>query len=108
MPILNINKEIVPKGIMDREIKSILNWYQWLERWNEALTVQEMIGLLHCGFEVSLSKMGYNEKEYSQIDRVAFYLTAANGWADTSILEKPEEKRLYPSGDRDLAKSRQL
>ncbi len=78
-------------NLFTREIRPIRNWLEFLERWQAAATLEEMLGLLHAGFSVSLERYQYGEKEYDSIDRVIFYLTIADGWADDDLLEMPED-----------------
>lgn len=97
-------------NLFTREVRPIRNWHEWLERWQSAATVEEMLGLLHAGFSVSLEHSQYGEKEYDSIDRDIFYFTIADGWADDDLLRTPlDEKKHYPFGcnehDRTVQKS---
>lgn len=91
-------KQII-HNLFTREVRPIHNWHEWLERWQSATTVEEMLGLLHTGFNVSLEHSQYGEKEYDSIDRDIFYFTIADGWADDYLLRTPlDEKKHYPFG----------
>jgi len=84
-------KEII-HTTLTREIRLIRNWCEWLARWQAAETVEEMLGLLHFGFDATFERYKYDEKEYDYIDCLIFYFTIANGWADSYLLELPEDK----------------
>ncbi len=76
--------KVATNPLSSRKVQPICNWCEWLERWKVAGTYQEMLGLLHCGFDVSLEKDRHREKEFDQIDRLIFYFEIAEGWADHS------------------------
>ena len=78
--------------IIARKMDLIFNWHHWLTLWAEATTLEQMLGLLHCGFTVSLNKK-YGEPKYEEVDRVAFFLEIADGWADESSLRAKGEDR---------------
>jgi hypothetical protein len=52
--------------------KDIRNWDEWVSRWEAADGFQELHGLLHAGFDLSIDFD-------SAADRVAFYLSIADG-----------------------------
>lgn len=83
----------------------IYNWHEWLVRMNAAKTASEVLGLLHCGFDVSMSSR-YGEPEYDVSDRLAYYLRFANGWDNYGLLQTPEERSRVCS-DSPEAKARQ-
>jgi len=89
-------------GLLSREIRPIRNWHEWLQRWQAAVTMDEMIGLLHRGFEVDLGQVAFDEEKYDDEDRVLFYLGIADGWASYDILRSPDnvnaERREYRFG----------
>lgn len=72
--------------------RPIRNWCEWLELWEEAKTFQEMLGLLHVGFDVSLVQAVYNEEKFDQIDRIRFYLAVADGYADSCRFRSEEDR----------------
>lgn len=80
-------------GLLEREIRPLRNWQEWCERWQATVSLEEMMGLLHCGFNVSLRHHEYGEVDYDEIDRLIFYLTIADGWADDGLLRRPDETR---------------
>lgn len=77
---------------LTREIRPIRNWHEWLARWQEAETMEEMLGLLHVGFNASLERGAIWEKTYDKIDRLTFYFTIADGWADSYLLKISEDE----------------
>jgi len=81
------------QSLLGREIRPLHNWQEWFERWQMAVSLEEMVGLLHCGFNVSLRHHEYDEVDYDEIDRLVFYLTIADGWADDGLLCRPDETR---------------
>ncbi len=87
-------RESLVYNLLNREIQPIRNWNEWLERWLLAATIEEMLGLLHAGFNVPLEHSRYGEKEYDNIDRAVFYLTIADGWADNDLLKTPTDREL--------------
>ena len=70
----------------------IRNWHHWLERWDNAEDFQQMESLLHCGFNISLSRGHYSEKEYKHLDRVMLYLAVADGWQNSELLRLREDE----------------
>ncbi len=79
--------------LMNRPIRPILSWDQWLQRWEAVETTNEMISLLHRGFDVPMNKR-YGHEEYTHEDRVLFYLGIADGWhMYASDFEKPDDQR---------------
>ena len=68
-------------NLFSREIRPIRSWSEWLERWQAAVTLEEMLGLIHVGFGVSYDTYR-DETQYDQSDRLAFYFRIADGWAD--------------------------
>lgn len=87
-------KEALIHNLFTRPVVPLRNWNQWLARWQSAESIEEMLGLLHCGFDVPISEgRKWGEKEYNYVDRILFYLTIADGWADAYLLESEEEKQ---------------
>jgi len=68
-------------NLFSRKIRPIHSWHEWLQRWQVAVTLEEMSGLLHVGLDVPENRYP-NETQYSYFDQVTFYLTIADGWAD--------------------------
>ncbi|MEK7117780.1 MAG: hypothetical protein AAB861_03335 [Patescibacteria group bacterium] len=92
--------------LLSRDIRPIRNWCEWLQRWQAAESFEEMLGLLHCGFNVSLERGEYGEKEHNQIGRLTFYFTIAAGWEDYILLRSPADgNRSYDLG-RDASGNR--
>lgn len=77
--------------LFSREIRPVHNWHEWLARWQAAVTLEEMLGLLHAGFSAELRVFRDDVREYDSTDRVLFYLTIADGWADSNLLEVPSD-----------------
>ena len=78
---------------LTREIRPDSNFHELMERWQAAVTLGDMLGVLHRGYGVSLERWTYDEKEYDEIDRHIFYFTIADGWADHYLLKLPEDGR---------------
>lgn len=88
---------VVLGDLSKREIRRTKNFHEWLERWQSAETLGELLGLLHEGFEVSLEASAYGEPNYKIADRLAFYLFVANGWTSAYTIESDS-----PSGVRQI------
>ena len=73
--------------LLSHEIRPIYNWHELLELWGVTTALQVMEGLLHVGFSVSLEKVSWDEPAYSYIDRLLFYFSVADGWADHYLLK---------------------
>ncbi len=84
--------KVVAQGLLERKVRPIQNWHEWLGHWNEAVSVEEMLGLLHYGFNVSLRSYKYGEPEYDGIDRLGTYFLIADGWSDSEQLENHEDR----------------
>jgi hypothetical protein len=91
MPATQDEEVAVVHTLLTREIRAIRNWHEWLARWQEAKDLQWMESLLHVGFSVPLDRGAHGERVYDQIDREAFYLSIADGWADGRLLELPTD-----------------
>lgn len=92
--------------LLSREIRPLRNWKEWLDRWQSAVSLQEMLGLLHGGFDVTTEKSSWEEPAYNQLDRISFYLRLADGWIDSSRLRKPEDRGLrYDFRDKNAGSS---
>ncbi len=78
--------------LLSRAPLPISNWGEWLTRWEGVISLQEMLGLLHFGFEV---EMYSRERNYTWKDRILFYLSIADGWTDDwhMYTEEDREKR---------------
>lgn len=85
-------KEMIIHNLSTREVRPIHNWHEWLERWLKAVTLEEMIGLLHAGLTAPLEKIGYTEPEYNQSGRLSFYFSIADGWANEDSLRSSKDK----------------
>jgi len=81
--------------LLSREIRPLYNWHEWLARWDAALTAEELLGLLHVGFNVPLDRSEHGEKGYDAVDRVLFYFAIADGWADSDLLELPTDRKNF-------------
>lgn len=74
-----------------KTLRPCQNWHEWVTRWNEGNNLHELLGLLHSGFTVPLlddNVEGYDPgpRKYDWIDRVACYLSIADGWERVSEL----------------------
>jgi hypothetical protein len=79
------------RTLFSKEIRPIRNWCEWLSRWNNAGSYQEMLGLIHFGFNVRLERYRGDAREYRDIDRVEFYLKLIDGWQDPFLLMCPDD-----------------
>lgn len=86
------SEETAIHNLFTREIRPIHNWHEWLERWQAASTLEEMLGLLHVGFNVPLQRFHYEEREYFTTDRLIFYFSIADGWDDSYSLQVTEDE----------------
>lgn len=68
--------------LLARPIRPLRNWAEWLVRWDEAPTSNELLGLLHVGFDVYFGRFHGDKQDYVPEDRIAFYLDVADGWND--------------------------
>lgn len=78
------------------DMNPISNYHAWLQAFIAPSDSDTKEGLLHKGFEKSLGKADYSEPEYTEADRIIFYLSIADGWEDGSNLLRGEEIKLYP------------
>lgn len=76
--------------LLSRKPLPISNWKEWLTHWENTTSLQEMLGLLHFGFDVETWS---SQNEYTWKDRVLFYLSVADGWSDDMYLYVPDEDR---------------
>lgn len=77
--------------LFSREIRPLHNWTEWLVRWYAAVSMEEMLGLLHVGFGVPLDRHEFGEKVPNSINRLIFYFSIADGWEDHALLKPPGE-----------------
>lgn len=70
--------------LLTREVRPILNWYEFSVLWQEATTYEEMLGLLHIGFSLPYGSVGY-------VDRLIFYFNIADGWMDECSFQAPRD-----------------
>jgi len=80
--------------LLTRPIRPCRNWHEWLLRWQAAVTVEDMLGLLHTGMDVGFEQYR-DEPRYDNDDRLTFYLGIADGWAGYDLLRLPDD----PSGE---------
>jgi len=95
--------EEVSPSLLVREVRPVLNWNEWLERWKMAVTSEEMSGLIHMGFQIPLDYgVRYGERKYTYYDRIAFYFGLADGWANRDLLkvEGRDEKSYFAGYNR--------
>jgi hypothetical protein len=89
------NEQKAVHPLFTREVRPIQSWVEFLERWEAARTLEEMLGLLHAGFatpEYYFFHRTYDEKKYDGIDRLVFYFALADGWNDSSSLRvRPDD-----------------
>lgn len=94
----------LPHDLSSRDIRPIKNWHEWLARWQSTSLFQEMLGLLHVGFDVPLDRLEYAEPEYNSTDRVEFYFNIADGYDDghfhSEIKESHKKERHWVGYDK--------
>ena len=78
--------------LLEKDVRPIFNWHDWLAHWETAKTLQELEGLLHCGFNVSMENR-YDQGEYHDVDRFVFYLRVADGWDGWWSIEHKTDER---------------
>ncbi len=83
--------------LLSRNIRPLRNWHEWLARWEAAVSMEEMLGLLHTGFSDLLSRHEYGEPKYDGTDRLLCYFYIADGWEDHELLELPTDRGIYYS-----------
>lgn len=101
-------EEIMIPSILAREIRPIVNWEEWLTIWDKASTFDEMLGLLHVGFNVTAPYCNFWDSPSNpapnrndQIGRIVFYFSLADGWNDSTLLELPSDGRTEYEHGRD-------
>ena len=83
---------ITAHPLLNKEIRPISSWYEWLQLWQETVTIEGLLGLLHVGFTVPLKAPHYGDtRDYTRVDRIIFYLTVADGRLDVSELTKQDD-----------------
>ncbi len=85
-------KDGTKKAVVVRNIQPTSNWNEWIGLWESTLNLQWKESLLHEGFKIPLGRREFGEREYDEIDRLAFYFAVADGWTDASILRFPEDE----------------
>jgi hypothetical protein len=80
--------------LLMHHLDSIKNWNQWMKHWRKTETVEEMVGLLHAGFDIpdsyGNSPLEKSHETESKIDRILFYLSLADGWTSPIKTEGEE------------------
>ncbi len=84
-------EELAVRSLFNRKIRPIRNWHEWLTHWQVAETLEEILGLLHVGFNVPLEAFNWREKKYDEINRLISYFTIADGWSDYFLFENSED-----------------
>lgn len=76
--------------LFQKPIRPWSNWREWCERWQAAVSYQEMIGLLHTGFDASPD---YHDGTYDRdrAERILMYFDIADSWNDSLSLYAPGE-----------------
>ncbi|HAU08013.1 MAG: hypothetical protein UW46_C0003G0009 [Candidatus Yanofskybacteria bacterium GW2011_GWF1_44_227] len=91
-----------------REVRPTKNFHEWLKMWQTAKTLGELLGLLHEGFEVSLTASTYGEPDYDDIDRLIFYFLVADGHfllRSNSPLDPPKFRIGYDKNGNEVVRS---
>lgn len=89
-PAAAAGQEKVVHPLLAKPYRCIRDWAEWLKMWDRAETVEELLGLLHVGFDVRWSD---GEKPYKKI---AFYLAVADSFTQPHHLGKTRDSRYYP------------
>ncbi len=93
--------------LFSRKIRPIRDWHEWLEHWNKAETLEQMLGLLHVGPNLPIIRSQYNDE--SQFDWAIFYLELADGWNNQqSLMRKEDGTKWYILGDSERKIQSQL
>lgn len=97
---------------LSRSIRPDLNWNELMERWQTAITLEDMLSVLHRGFRGGLFENRFpGERVYDQTDRLIFYFAIADGWEDSSSLRLPGDEMVprllmgYDKHDRPMQKA---
>jgi hypothetical protein len=89
-----------PNPLLSVRFKPIGHYRDWLERLSFLMLHgfhDEVMGMLHTGFK---KKIDYrNPSFHSYRSRLITYIGLADGWADTGLMENPDERR--PSGQEE-------
>lgn len=74
----------LPEGhpLRKKNLVGLATWKQWMEKWRAADTAEELVGLLHVGFDVPY---GNDLEGGGLVDRTTFYLNVAHGYNYPSI-----------------------
>lgn len=78
--------------VFSGSVDEITDWNEWLKKWEEAMTLEEKLGLLHVGF--SVKAFGFYEKQ------LAFYLALADGWNTYDFRLDQDPRDAYDLGFR--------
>lgn len=89
--------EVPTHPLFVREIRPINDWSEFLRLWNATTSYEQMLGLLHIGFEVPLNTGGISEQGFDYTDRLKFYFEIANGWSETDWHWKSPGSEEHPS-----------
>lgn len=89
--------EVPTHPLFAREIRPINDWSEFLRLWNTTTSYEQMLGLLHIGFEVPLNTGGISEQGFDYTDRLKFYFEIANGWSETDWHWKSPGSEEHPS-----------
>lgn len=74
--------------------KTILHWYEWKQRWDEAPNLETRLGLLSVGFDIAYGYDPY-DKTTTIDDRICFYLSVADGHRySTNFQRVPDDHRI--------------
>ncbi|MEY4602214.1 MAG: hypothetical protein RL292_155 [Candidatus Parcubacteria bacterium] len=82
---------LIQNPLLKLHVRPILNWHEFLNRWEATQDADTSIGLLHRGFKIPLEYRDFSEPRYTDFDRIKFYLSVADGWADVDLLCLPED-----------------
>lgn len=72
-------------SLKEKQLTFIADWNQWLTLWEETTRAEDLLGLLHAGFNVS------GGKDEKLGDRVIFFLHIADGFGSPSSFGRESE-----------------
>jgi len=91
------------KHPLDRPVRTISCWEEWLRTWEAAETIEEFLSLLHWGF----SKHITNRISGTYEERLIFYFRVANGWTSPLNMRREEREELVFSDPHKTEKDSQ-
>src|SRR3954471_13808541 len=91
-PMMADSRKVLIDNLLTLEIRPIRDFSEFIKRWQAAITIEEMLGLLHFGFSVPFAEQK-SGNEYDAIDRNTFYFSIAEDWCEDPSPESAHERR---------------